>query len=80
MATSRSPRPNARYRKHRRDAAVRRRRIVLFLVLAASLVIAGVAVAWPKDPDTPVASELQALEEAGEVAGEVAGEGDAAVT
>jgi hypothetical protein len=61
MATTRNTRPSARYRKHRRDAAVRRRRIVLLLVLGASLVIAGVAVAWPKDPSASAPSEAQAV-------------------
>lgn len=55
MATTRNTRPGARYRKHRRDAAVRRRRIVLLLVLASALAIAGVAIAWPKEPSATAA-------------------------
>ncbi|MFM7551899.1 MAG: hypothetical protein ACKO7Q_03510 [Actinomycetota bacterium] len=72
MATTRNPRPSARYRKHRRDAAIRRRRIVLLLVLGASLTIAGVAIAWPKQPSAPVPGEPVA-----ESAAIAEGDGDA---
>ncbi len=57
-------RSSARYRKHRKTAAIRRRRLVLLSIVLLSLGIVGGAMAWPKGDSAVETATDQAKAEA----------------